>query len=345
MKIYWKKHRLVFKRAAGTSRSILLHNDVYYIFMETEDAVGIGECNPLKGLSIDDLENYSEILNDFCKKFAAKQDVELSILNDFPSMKFGFETALLDLKTGGKKLLFPSNFTQGLESIPINGLLWMGSKEYMLEQLEEKIKSGFTCIKMKIGAINFEDELQILEEIRQNYDDSKIEIRVDANGAFRADQALDKLKRLAKFNIHSIEQPIAVNQWNEMSKLVKKSPIAIALDEELIGLKNREIKEDMIRKIKPDFIILKPSLLGGLKSSDEWIAIANENNIAWWLTSALESNIGLNAISQYAFSKNVKMPQGLGTGGLYTNNIASPLRISKGELFYDQNENWGDLHI
>ena len=343
MIISYKKHRLLFKKPAGTSRSILLHNDVYYIFIENEGVIGVGECNALVGLSIDDLADYESILNNYVNSFTKKQFIDLSILDKFPSIKFGFETALLDLNEGGKKTLFPSDFTKGLKSIPINGLLWMGSKEYMLEQLQEKIDNGFSCIKMKIGAIDFNEELEVLKTIRQNFDASQIELRVDANGAFKVDDALIKLEKISKFTIHSIEQPIAVKQWSIMKELVKESPIPIALDEELIGISNKEEREEMLEMINPDYIILKPSLVGGMQDCDEWIEIANKNNIDWWITSALESNIGLNAIAQYAFNKDVTIPQGLGTGGLYTNNIDSPLSISNGELRYKTTKSWGEF--
>ena len=344
MKITWKKHTLLFKKPAGTSRSVLLHNDVYYLFIESESVTGVGECNPLVGLSIDDLDNYDAILNSFVIDFNRKSEIDFSLLQKYPSMKFGFETALLDLKTGGKKCLFPSEFTNGTKSIPINGLLWMGSKDYMLEQLQNKIEAGFTCIKMKIGAINFKEELEVLKLIRKNFDAKQIEIRVDANGAFKLEEALSKLERLAEFKIHSIEQPIAVNQWSEMNDLIKNSPIPIALDEELIGILKKEDRVRMLENVDPDYIILKPSLLGGFNDCDEWIEIANSLDIAWWLTSALESNIGLNAIAQYAFSKEVVLPQGLGTGSLYSNNIDSPLYISNASLGFDPLKKWGRLN-
>ena len=343
MKISWKKHRLIFKKAAGTSRTVLYHKDVWYILIEEKGRKGIGECNPLVGLSIDDREDFEEQLNDFSKRFEENSKIELDLLSDFPSMKFGFEMALKDLETGGKRILFDSEFSRGESSIPINGLLWMASKDDMLAQLEKKLEEGFTCIKMKIGAINFEDELAILKAIRKNFKADEIEIRVDANGAFKAEEALSKLEKLAFFDIHSIEQPIHTKQWEEMRYLCKSSPIKIALDEELIGLKSKDERMQMMEMIHPDFIILKPSLIGGFSDSDEWIAIAEKNKVGWWITSALESNIGLNAIAQYSYTKNVRMPQGLGTGALYSNNIDSPLFISDGALYYDINGAWGEL--
>jgi o-succinylbenzoate synthase len=343
MKITWKKHKLIFKKAAGTSRSILLHNVVWFIFIEDKGSRGIGECNPLVGLSIDDRPDFDEILTYYAKKFESEKSIDLNELNAFPSIKFGFETALKDLSMGGKRILFESDFTKGESQIPINGLLWMASKEDMLQQLEQKITQGFTCIKMKIGAINFDEELEVLQEIRTSFPADKMEIRVDANGAFKIDEALNKLEKLAKFNIHSIEQPIAVAQWQEMKMLVKSSPVKIALDEELIPLREKKDRAKMLEAIKPHYIILKPSLLGGFSDCDEWIAIASEFGIDWWITSALESNIGLNAISQYAFTKQSLIPQGLGTGSLYKNNIDSPLIIKDGALHYDIHAKWGRI--
>ncbi len=343
MKISYKNHRLEFKRPAGTSRSVLYHNNVWIIRIEKNDKLGFGECNPLVGLSIDDREDFEVILKDVISEFEKKGKIDLDILDDYPAMKFGFESALLDLTTEGEMILFPSDFTKGKRSILINGLLWMGEKQFMLEQLSEKLKLGFNCIKLKIGAIDFEQEIDVLKEIRKNYSAEEIEIRVDANGAFTINEALDKLQRLSAYDIHSIEQPIAVGQWNEMEELCKRSPIPIALDEELIPLRSKKERYALIKKVKPDYIILKPSLLGGFGDCDEWITIAEEANVKWWLTSALESNIGLNSIAQYSFSKGVTIPQGLGTGGLYSNNYASPLHILNGELFYDPDKSWGKI--
>lgn len=343
MKISWKKHRLIFKKAAGTSRSVLYHKDVWYILISDNGRSGIGECNPLVGLSIDDREDFEDQLTYFSSRFEKASKVDLTLLTDFPSMKFGFEMAVKDLAMGGKRMLFDTEFSQGKAAIPINGLLWMASKDDMLMQLENKLEQGFSCIKMKIGAISFNDELAILKEIRKNFKADEIEIRVDANGAFKAEEALVKLEKLARFDIHSIEQPIATRQWEEMQRLCASSPVKIALDEELIGLMSREDRINMIQHIQPDFIILKPSLLGGFADCDEWIDIAEKYGVDWWITSALESNIGLNAIAQYTFTKNVRMPQGLGTGALYLNNIDSPLFISEGALYYDINGTWGEV--
>lgn len=343
MNISYQHKRLIFKRPAGTSRSILTYNDVWYILIERNGLVGVGECNPLQGLSLDDRPDFENLLANFVKEFSKSGIIDLDLLTDFPAMKFGFESALLDLETGAKKQLFPSEFTNGKASMIINGLLWMGSQSFMLEQLDEKLMQGYSCIKMKIGAINFEEELDIIKRIRKTYSADEIEIRVDANGAFPVEHALDKLQALARFDIHSIEQPITPGRWDELEELISKSPLPIALDEELIPIRKKEERSLMLQKLKPHYIILKPSLLGGFADSDEWIDLAEKTGVKWWLTSALESNIGLNAIAQYAFSKNVSLPQGLGTGSLYQNNIESPLYISNASLFYDPSKQWGKI--
>ena len=340
MKIDVHKHRLEFKRPAGTSRSVLLHNDVWFIRIEDKGKIAYGECNPLVGLSLDDLPDYERRLKAFADEFEGRGEIDLDLLNNLPSMKFGFESALKGLEEEEDFILFPSEFTDSRAAININGLLWMGSREYMMEQLEQKIKAGFNCIKMKIGAIDFEEELSILKHIRSRFTSNEIELRVDANGAFKAEEAMEKLLRLSEYVIHSIEQPIAVGQWDQMAELALNSPIPIALDEELIPLRDREMREKMMKHIRPQYIILKPSLIGGFRDSDQWIALADENESGWWLTSALESNVGLNAIAQYTYTKKVTMPQGLGTGSLYTNNIDSPLLIEGGKLLYDRSQKW-----
>jgi len=267
----------------------------------------------------------------------------LDELKEFPSIQFGLEQALLSVDSRDKFDLFPSAFSRGEDSIPINGLIWMGEEDFMLRQIEDKLSQGFRTLKMKIGAIDFETELKILNSIRQRFTPEQVELRVDANGAFTPEEAMKKLELLSKYELHSIEQPIRAGQWSAMSALCAKSPIPIALDEELIGLIDPLIKKDMLSSIRPQYIILKPSLIGGFNGSKEWIAFAEDDNIGWWITSALESNIGLNAIAQFTFLQNNPMPQGLGTGGLFTNNLASPLRVEKGTLLIDKDEKWGKL--
>ena len=237
-------------------------------------------------------------------------------------------------------LLFPSEFTDGNKSIYINGLVWMGDEAYMKRQIEEKLEKGYNCIKLKIGAIDFDKELALLEFIRSHFSAKQIEIRVDANGAFSSDQALSKLNQLSVFQLHSIEQPIAKNQIEEMAVLCSQTPLPIALDEELIGIFGIESKRALLKKIKPQYIILKPSLVGGFKGSQEWIDVAESMDIKWWITSALESNIGLNAIAQWTYTLSNPMPQGLGTGGLYTNNFDSPLEVKQGQLIYNKELSW-----
>jgi L-alanine-DL-glutamate epimerase-like enolase superfamily enzyme len=248
--------------------------------------------------------------------------------------------AFLSLESENPFVLFPSDFTHEQKSIAINGLVWMGEEAFMKVQIEEKIAQGFDCIKLKIGAIDFEKELGLLCFIRQNFDEKTIEIRVDANGAFNENEALNKLNQLAGFNLHSIEQPVAKNHTDTMSELCKITPIPIALDEELIGVFSLEEKEQLLQKVQPQFIILKPSLVGGFKGTLQWIALAEKYKIGWWITSALESNVGLNAIAQFTFKQHNSMPQGLGTGSLYTNNFDCPLEVSEGKLWYRKSLSW-----
>ncbi|MPQ47888.1 o-succinylbenzoate synthase [Marinifilum sp. N1E240] len=334
---------LKFKHPSGTSRGILTEKDSWFIHIwddRNPEIKGVGECSIIKGLSPDDREGYLEKLKEVCDQIDDFWYYLEEGLREWPSIYFGLETAFLDFKVKGSKILFPSKFTTGEKSIPINGLIWMGDSVFMKEQIQQKLEAGFDCIKMKIGAIHFKEELLLLESIRKEFGPDKIELRVDANGAFGVDSALDKLKDLSQFQLHSIEQPIKAGQWRDMAQLCESTPLPIALDEELIGVYNWQTKSDLLDTIKPQFIILKPSLLGGIKGSKEWIDIAEERNIPWWITSALESNIGLNAIAQWTYTLNNSLPQGLGTGQLYINNISSPLVISRGNLKYDTNLNW-----
>jgi len=341
-KANYKKYTLKFKNPSGTSRGILTEKPTYFIKIwddASPSAIGIGECSALKGLSIDDVENYEDVLVDVCKNINDYTQDYKNKLVKFPSICFGIETALLDLKNGGKQILFPSPFAEGYEGIPINGLIWMGGIGFIKEQLKKKIEEGYRCIKIKIGGIEFEEELKLLNGLRQQYPENYFEIRLDANGAFTATDVKEKLRRLSKHKIHSIEQPIKQGDWAAMAELCKTSPIPIALDEELIGVNTYEEKEKLVSQILPQYIILKPSLLGGFKQCEEWIEIANKYKVGWWITSALESNIGLNAIAQWTFTLNNKLPQGLGTGQLYTNNIKSPLLIGDSKLWY-MNDDW-----
>ncbi|MBD3724846.1 MAG: o-succinylbenzoate synthase [Flavobacteriaceae bacterium] len=336
----YKKYILNFKRPSGTSRGILTEKETWFLILEENGKIGIGECGILRTLSIDDRPDYEEKLKWVCENIHLGKDKLWDELIEFPSIQFGVEMAFLSLASKTPFELFPSAFTQGKESMEINGLVWMGEQAYMKQQIEEKLAQGFRCIKLKIGAIDFQKELELLRFIRQNFDEKTIEIRVDANGAFGLNEALSKLIQLSDYKLHSIEQPIQKNNTDNMSELCKTTPFPIALDEEIIGVFGLENKEQLLAKIRPQYIILKPSLVGGFKGTLEWISIAEKLNIGWWITSALESNIGLNAITQFTFTLKNPMPQGLGTGGLYTNNFDCPLYIEKGRIHYNPNLIW-----
>jgi o-succinylbenzoate synthase len=331
-----KKHTLEFKTPGGTSRGVLHTKNSWIVSVsdaEKPGMVGQGEASIIEKLSPDWNSDYEKKLEDACALFAEHAHANFDDLKELPSIRFAFEAALLDLKNGGKGHYFPSEFTAGLTSIPINGLVWMGSKETMQLEIEEKLESGFNCIKLKIGAIDYAAELELLKSIRQRYSAAEVMIRVDANGAFHPDNVMQKLQDLAKLGVHSIEQPIPADMHASMQKICATTPIPIALDEELIGVNERSKKNELLSYINPQYVILKPSLLGGFKSCDEWIDIANKHSIGWWITSALESNIGLNAIAQYTFTKNNPLHHGLGTGQLFTNNFESRLYIEKGQLW------------
>ena len=340
MKATYHKHILEFKRPSGTSRGVLKTKETWFIVLTHEGKKGIGECGILRTLSVDDRPDYEAKLKWTCDNIHLGKEALYLTLLEFPSIQFGIEQAFLSLSSKIPFELFPSEFTRGEKTMSINGLVWMGEKEFMKQQIIEKLDTGFDCIKLKIGAIDFEAELALLKFIRSQFSSEIIEIRVDANGAFLAKEALDKLEKLNKFKLHSIEQPIAVNQHTEMRDLCANTPLPIALDEELIGVFEKDKKEALLEIIKPQYIILKPSLIGGFQGSLDWITTAKANNIDWWITSALESNVGLNAITQFTYTLNNPLPQGLGTGSLYTNNFDSPLTVEKGAISYDLNKNW-----
>jgi len=331
---------LEFKRPSGTSRGVMTEKETWFIVLEKDGKKGIGECGILRGLSADDRDDYEEKLKWTCENVHLGETALWEALLEFPSIQFGVEMAFLSLKSENPYLLFPSNFTNKTQSITINGLVWMGEAAFMKEQIEEKLEAGFNCIKLKIGAIDFQKELELLQFIRSHFSAEKIEIRVDANGAFALNEALDKLKQLNQFQLHSIEQPIKKGNSKAMKDLCETTPFPIALDEELIGVFSFEEKEKLLQEIKPQYIILKPSFVGGFRGTQEWITLADKYNIGWWITSALESNIGLNAIAQWTFLQNLKMPQGLGTGALYNNNIDCPLEVSNGQLWYNNDKSW-----
>ncbi|WP_349663616.1 o-succinylbenzoate synthase [Cellulophaga lytica] len=339
MKAIYKKYTLDFKRPSGTSRGVLTQKETWFIILKNDNKTGIGECGILRGLSIDDVPNYEEKLNWVCNNIHLGLEVLLNDLTEFPSIQFGLEQAFLSLTADNPFILFENNFSIKEAPIPINGLIWMGEESFMHQQIQQKLKDGFNCIKMKIGAIDFDTEVSLLKSIRKTYKKEEIELRVDANGAFKED-ALDKLKILAELDLHSIEQPIKQGNYAKMKNLCAVTPLPIALDEELIGVFSVTKKQELLQTIQPQYIILKPSLVGGFKGAQEWISIAEKYNIGWWVTSALESNIGLNAIAQWTYGLQSKMPQGLGTGSLYTNNFNSPLEVSNGAISYRNNLDW-----
>lgn len=330
-----------FKKASGTSRGVLTEKHSWFIELNDGNSTGIGECSIIPGLSPDyfDDESYEQKIVETVLKI---NEGNLTLNNcaqqlaDFPSILFGVETAFHDLNNGGKKVIFDNAFARGEQKIAINGLIWMGNEQFMQEQIEQKIADGFTTIKLKIGAIDFTTELKLLKSIRSNYTSEQITLRVDANGAFLPDKAIEILNELAELNIHSIEQPIKAGQWSEMKKLCSISPTPIALDEELIGVTHSTQKMELLDTIQPQYIILKPSLHGGISGTKEWIQLAEERSIPWWMTSALESNIGLNAVCQLAAEYNNFLPQGLGTGSLYTDNSESDLRVENGFILSEK---------
>ncbi|WP_028891058.1 o-succinylbenzoate synthase [Tenacibaculum sp. 47A_GOM-205m] len=344
IKAIYQKYLLNFKQASGTSRGILRTKETWFLVLEREGKQGFGECGLFRGLSADDRPDYEEKLQWVCNNINLGLDILLTELVRFPSIQFGLEQAFLSLESENPFELFPSDFSKGKEQISINGLIWMGDKSFMQQQIKDKLKQGFTTIKMKIGAIDFDTEIALLQSIRKEFSAKEIELRVDANGAFLPKKALEKLQRLAELELHSIEQPIKQGQWQEMARLCEETPLPIALDEELIGVFTSEEKEKCITTIQPQYIILKPSLVGGFQGSNEWIQIATNHNAGNWITSALESNIGLNAIAQWTYTLNNPLPQGLGTGSLFTNNIESPLEVTNGSLGYNTNKHW-DFNI
>lgn len=341
IKATFHTYTLNFKQPSGTSRGVLRTKETFFVVLSEAEKQGMGECGLFRGLSIDDTPGYEEKLAWVCENINLGLDKLLVALMEFPSIQFGLEQAFLSLNSKDMFSLFPSNFTSGKKAIAINGLIWMGDKAFMKSQIQQKIKDGFSCIKMKIGAINFEQEINLLKYIRSEFSAKDIELRVDANGAFQPKEALEKLKVLADFDLHSIEQPIKQGQFEAMAHLCEATPLPIALDEELIGVFSVAKKQELLATIQPQYIILKPSLIGGFKGSNEWIKVSEKQNIGWWITSALESNVGLNAIAQFTYSLHSNRPQGLGTGGLFTNNFKSPLQVKNGSLHYNTAESWG----
>ncbi len=338
MKITIEERVLHFKQPAGTSRGVYTERRSWFVNMSDGVAVGIGECAPLPQLSCDDIPNYGEVLRRFCDDVERTGEIDYEALRDYPSMLFGLETAMLNLQNGER--LFDTAFSRGDVGIPINGLVWMGTFEEMQQRIEEKLAKGFRCVKLKIGAIDFDAELELIKKIRSRFSYHDVELRVDANGAFPYEEALYELELLSQYALHSIEQPIRARQWSYMSELCRESPLPIALDEELIGVNDPEQKRQMLNIIKPRYIILKPSLHGGMMGCREWIETAKDMGIGSWITSALESNIGLNSIAQFCsavYGDSISMPQGLGTGQLFTDNFPMPLEIRGDKLWISRN--------
>lgn len=343
------KKTFQFNFKARTSRGLMRDKTSWFIKLwrsENPEVVGIGECSPLPGLSIDAVPEYEDVLQQILGTISTDklsfEDISKIVPVEFPSILFGLESAWLDLSNGGMKILYNNNFIEG-QPLPINGLIWMGDLDFMMNQINQKIALGFHCIKLKVGGLDFDRECDVLEYIRKRYFRDNIEIRLDANGAFKLDEALYKLNELARFKIHSIEQPIKP-RLPEMEELCRKSPVPVAFDEELIGVHDQEQKQDLIESLRPAFIVLKPMLHGGLSGCEEWIRIAENNNTGWWITSALESNIGLNAICQFTANYPISIPQGLGTGSIFSNNFEAPLAVKKGEIKFAPEISWGEIN-
>ncbi|WP_099291461.1 o-succinylbenzoate synthase [Butyricimonas sp. Marseille-P3923] len=341
----YTRYILKFKQPAGTSRGILTEKETWFIKIwdsEHPEIYGLGECALFRGLSADDRPEYERKLQETCRDIGKIRHIHY--LQNWSSIRFGVNTALSDLKNGGKRIIYPGLFTEGQKDIEINGLIWMGDKDTMRQRIIKKLDAGFHCVKLKIGAISFEEELDLLRYIRKQFSKETVELRVDANGAFTPQEAPRKLEELARYDIHSIEQPIRQRQWKEMAILCRNTPIPIALDEELIGINKTGEKGELLDMIHPQYVVIKPSLTGGFAGAWEWISRARERGIGWWITSALESNIGLNAIAQWTAyilkAHPTGMPQGLGTGQLYMNNIPAPLEQTGSTIRYNPRSSW-----
>lgn len=335
---------LHFRQPAGTSRGVYLTRRIHLLRLSDSDVpsvCGWGECAPLPDLSCDARPDYDKVLREACRR-AEREGLTPALCDDLrtlPSVLFGLETAFTQWERGGDKALFDTPFARGEVGIPINGLVWMGSFDEMMQRLTAKLDAGFRCVKLKIGAIDFSDELSLIRAVRRRFSAEQVELRLDANGAFPPDRAAHYLERLAPYHIHSIEQPIRQHQWQHMAQLCRQSPIPIALDEELIGVSSRQQKADLLDEIRPQYIVLKPSLHGAMSGCDEWISLARERNIGCWITSALESNVGLNAIAHYTartFGPHITFPQGLGTGSLFTDNVPMPIYVKEDRLWYSK---------
>lgn len=331
------KRTLHFKQPAGTSRGVYTTHDIWLVSISSDEnpgKVGVGECAPLPDLSCDALPDYESRLRELLNVFELTGRVDYNLMKPYPSMLFGIETAVLNLKNGS--ILFDTPFAHGKEGIPINGLVWMGTFEEMSGRLEKKIEEGFKCVKLKIGAIDFESELELVRCIRRRFSKNTIQLRVDANGGFSVEEAPKVLDRLARLDIHSIEQPIKQRQWKDMAEICRNSPIPVALDEELIGVNMEGMKEELLDRIRPQYLVLKPSLHGGMKGTEECVKLARKRNVGSWITSALEGNVGLAAVAQltaHIYGSDINFAQGLGTGGLYTDNLPAVTEIRGDKLW------------
>lgn len=341
MKITVSERTFHFKQPAQTSRGVYTERKSWIVTVTDGTSVGVGECAPLPDLSCDARPDYAEVLRSFCHQVERTGAIDFEAMRDYPSMLFGLETALASARLSPPLTsnLFDTPFARGEQGIPINGLVWMGTYEQMLSRMEEKLAQGFRCVKLKVGAIDFEQELDLVRRIRERFSIRDVELRLDANGGFRPEDALYKLELLSQYGIHSIEQPVKPKQWALMAELCREAPLPIALDEELIGVNDSFTQRQMLRIIKPAYIVLKPSLHGGMTGCREWIDIAREEGIGSWITSALESNIGLNAIAHFCasiYGDDIQMPQGLGTGQLFTDNIPMSLEIRGDKLWVSE---------
>ncbi|MCZ2337432.1 MAG: o-succinylbenzoate synthase [Chitinophagales bacterium] len=337
---YFKKYTLIFKRPGGTSRGVLHTKDTYFIIWQEEGKTAFGECNRFIDLSYDDRNGYEEKLADVCKRLPFEKELLLDELTEWPSIRFGVEMVLLDKSNGSQQILFQEVIGKSGFDIPTNGLIWMGSKEFMYEQIKEKLKDHYTSIKLKVGAVDFDTEIELLQFIRRQFSADEVEVRLDANGAFSFEEAREKLKILSAYDISYIEQPIKAGQWQEMAALTAETPIKIALDEELIGIVDKDKQINLINTIQPQMVILKMALLGGFVEADHWKLLVEAYGGTWVITSALESNIGLNAIAQYTAQGWSNYAQGLGTGQLYTNNISGPYTVDHLGLHYHVDKDW-----
>ena len=350
----YQRRALRFNFPARTSRGALTEHVAYYLELRDRrhpGRVGWGEAAPLAGLSPDYGPGFEAQVQQLCQKlnkqrFAFGEDMEVGSLVEagLPALRFALETAVLDLAGGGRHQLYTNAFSESRVGLPINGLVWMGDAPFMRAQIRQKLAAGYSCLKLKIGSLDFATELALLAEIRAEAGPAELTLRVDANGAFSSAEALGKLDQLARFDVHSIEQPIAAGQWAALAEVCRHSPVPVALDEELIGLTEPAQQAALLAAVRPAYLVLKPTLLGGHAATRRWIALAAAHNLGWWITSALESNVGLNAVAQLTGEYDVAgFAQGLGTGQLYHNNVAAPLRIAHGTLHYDPAGRWGPL--